>query len=191
MLTDAQKNALRFCECGHIFISHGIRGCDLCGGCKVLPRTINTTETAIAALIASEVQQATTYLARGQRRSVSLLADAKAELATARVTNDRLNRRVQIAESALNELNGNGQGAPNKIHREAWTRHQEAQAKLGLCIKSLEATTEALVIARTKLNKIGALAEAWEHTDHDADEREPDCAGCWSASIWAILGDES
>ena len=95
-------------------------------------------------------------------------------LATARVTNDRLNRRVQIAESALNELNGNGQGAPNKIHREAWTRHQEQLRE-----------------TRVKLNKIGALAEAWEHTDHDADEREPDCAGCWSASIWAILGDES
>ena len=169
MLTDAQKNALRFCECGHIFISHGIRGCDLCGGCKVLPRTINTTETAIAALIASEVQQATTYLAS------SLLADAQAELATARVTNDRLNRRVQIAESALNELmNGTGKGAPNKIQREAWTSYQEQLRE-----------------TRVKLNKIGALAEAWEHTDHDDDDPEPDCAGCWSASIWAILGDES
>lgn len=119
-------------------------------------------------MIAPEVQQATTYLAS------SLLADAQAELATARATNSRLNRRLQIAESALNELNGNGQGAPNKIHREAWTRHQEQLRE-----------------TRVKLNKIGALAEAWEHTDHDADEREPDCAGCWSASIWAILGDES
>mgnify|MGYP000873632171 CR=1 FL=1 len=81
-------------------------------------------KNALLTCVASEVQQATTYLAS------SLLADAQAELATARVTNDRLNRRVQIAESALNELNGNGQGAPNKIHREAWTRHQEAQAKL-------------------------------------------------------------
>jgi hypothetical protein len=105
----------------------------------------------------------------------SLLADAQAELATARVTNDRLNRRVQIAESALNELmNGTGKGAPNKIQREAWTSYQEQLRE-----------------TRVKLNKIGALAEAWEHTDHDADEREPDCAGCWSASIWAILGDES
>lgn len=128
MLTDAQKNALRFCECGHI-----------------------------AALIASEVQE------------------AKAELATARATNSRLNRRLQIAESALNELmNGSGRGAPNKIQREAWTSYQEQLRE-----------------TRVKLNKIGALAEAWEHTDHDADEREPDCAGCWSASIWAILGDES
>lgn len=125
-------------------------------GMQGAPRTINTTETAIAALIASEVQE------------------AKADLATARATNSRLNRRLQIAESALNELNGNGQGAPNKIHREAWTRHQEQLRE-----------------TRVKLNKIGALAEAWEHTDHDADEREPDCAGCWSASIWAILGDES
>ena len=174
MLTDAQKNALLTCvDCGNLLESHWLTGrtskwftCRSGTQC----RGFNTTEAAVAALIASEVQQATTYLARGQRRSVSLLADAQAELATARVTNDRLNRRVQIAESALNELNGNGQGAPNKIHREAWTRHQEAQAKL---------------------NKIGALAEAWEHTDHDADEREPDCAGCWSASIWAILGDES
>lgn len=129
------------------------------------------TDAQKNALLTSEVQQATTYLRTTLRKALSLLADAQAELATARVTNDRLNRRVQIAESALNELmNGTGKGAPNKIHREAWTRHQEAQAKL---------------------NKIGALAEAWEHTDHDADEREPDCAGCWSASIWAILGDES
>lgn len=120
-------------------------------------------------MIAPEVQQATTCLAS------SLLADAQAELATARVTNDRLNRRVQIAESALNELmNGTGKGAPNKIQREAWTSYQEQLRE-----------------TRVKLNKIGALAEAWEHTDHDADEREPDCAGCWSASIWAILGDES
>lgn len=109
------------------------------------------------------------------RKALSLLADAQAELATARVTNDRLNRRVQIAESALNELmNGTGKGAPNKIQREAWTSYQEQLRE-----------------TRVKLNKIGALAEAWEHTDHDADEREPDCAGCWSASIWAILGDES
>jgi hypothetical protein len=122
----------------------------------VLPRTINTTETAIAALIASEVQE------------------AKADLATARATNSRLNRRLQIAESALNEANGTGRGAPNEIHREAWTSYQEQLRE-----------------TRVKLNKIGALAEAWEHTDHDADEREPDCAGCWSASIWAILGDES
>jgi len=174
MLTDAQKNALLTCvDCGNLLESHWLTGrtskwftCRSGTQC----RGFNTTEAAVAALIASEVQQATTYLARGQRRSVSLLADAQAELATARVTNDRLNRRVQIAESALNELNGNGQGAPNKIHREAWTRHQEAQAKL---------------------NKIGALAEAWEHTDHDDDDPEPDCAGCWSASIWAILGGES
>ena len=81
-------------------------------------------KNALLTCVASEVQQATTYLAS------SLLADAQAELATARATNSRLNRRLQIAESALNELNGNGQGAPNKIHREAWTRHQEAQAKL-------------------------------------------------------------
>ena len=79
----------------------------------------------------AEIQQATTYLRTTLRKALSLLADAQAELATARVTNDRLNRRVQIAESALNELmNGTGKGAPNKIHREAWTRHQEAQAKL-------------------------------------------------------------
>lgn len=179
MLTDAQKNALLTCvDCGNLLESHWLTGrtskwftCRSGTQC----RGFNTTEAAVAALIASEVQQATTYLARGQRRAVSLLADAQAELATARATNDRLNRRVQIAESALNELmNGTGKGAPNKIHREAWTRHQEQLRE-----------------TRVKLNKIGALAEAWEHTDHDADEREPDCAGCWSASIWAILGDES
>ena len=91
-------------------------------------------------------------------------------LATARVTNDRLNRRVQIAESALNELmNGTGKGAPNKIQREAWEQLRET---------------------RVKLAKIAALAVDWGHRDHDA-ERDPDCAGCWSASIWAILGDES
>lgn len=129
------------------------------------------TDAQKNALLTSEVQQATTYLRTTLRKALSLLADAQAELATARVTNDRLNRRVQIAESALNELmNGTGKGAPNKIQREAWEQLRET---------------------RVKLNKIGALAEAWEHTDHDADEREPDCAGCWSASIWAILGDES
>ena len=133
------------------------------------------TDAQKNALLTSEVQQATTYLRTTLRKALSLLADAQAELATARVTNDRLNRRVQIAESALNELmNGTGKGAPNKIQREAWTSYQEQLRE-----------------TRVKLNKIGALAEAWEHTDHDADEREPDCAGCWSASIWAILGDES
>jgi hypothetical protein len=172
MLTDAQKNALLTCvDCGNLLESHWLTGgtskwftCRSGTQC----RGFNTTEAAVAALIASEVQQATTYLAK------TWIADAQAELATARATNSRLNRRLQIAESALNELNGNGQGAPNKIHREAWTRHQEQLRE-----------------TRVKLNKIGALAEAWEHTDHDADEREPDCAGCWSASIWAILGDES
>lgn len=125
-------------------------------------------KNALLTCVDCEVQQATTYLAS------SLLADAQAELATARATNSRLNRRLQIAESALNEANGTGRGAPNKIQREAWTSYQEQLRE-----------------TRVKLNKIGALAEAWEHTDHDADEREPDCAGCWSASIWAILGDES
>ena len=95
-------------------------------------------------------------------------------LATARATNDRLNRRVQIAESALNELmNGTGKGAPNKIQREAWTSYQEQLRE-----------------TRVKLAKIAALAVDWGHRDHDA-ERDPDCGGCWSASIWAILGDES
>lgn len=171
MLTDAQKNALLTCvDCGNLLESHWLTGrtskwftCRSGTQC----RGFNTTEAAVAALIASEVQQATTYLAS------SLLADAQAELATARVTNDRLNRRVQIAESALNELmNGTGKGAPNKIQREAWTSYQEQLRE-----------------TRVKLNKIGALAEAWEHTDHDA-VFEGDCAGCWSASIWAILGGE-
>lgn len=168
MLTDAQKNALLTCvDCGNLLESHWLTGrtskwftCRSGTQC----RGFNTTEAAVAALIASEVQQATTYLAS------SLLADAQAELATARVTNDRLNRRVQIAESALNELmNGTGKGAPNKIQREAWTSYQEQLRE-----------------TRVKLNKIGALAEAWEHTDHDAVFE----GDCWSASIWAILGGE-
>lgn len=91
-------------------------------------------------------------------------------LASARVTNDRLNRRVQIAESALNELmNGTGKGAPNKIQREAWEQLRET---------------------RVKLAKIAALAVDWGHRDHDA-ERDPDCGGCWSADIRAILGGAS
>ena len=172
MLTDAQKNALLTCvDCGNLLESHWLTGrtskwftCRSGTQC----RGFNTTEAAVAALIASEVQQATTYLAK------TWIADAQAELATARVTNDRLNRRVQIAESALNELmNGTGKGAPNKIQREAWTSYQEQLRE-----------------TRVKLAKIAALAVDWGHRDHDA-ERDPDCGGCWSASIWAILGDES
>lgn len=55
----------------------------------------------------------------------------------------------------------------------------------------LEATTEALVIARTKLASIAEAAHLpFEHTGHD-DDPEPDCAACWAAFILAILGGES
>ena len=51
-------------------------------------------------------------------------------LAEARATNDRLNRRVQIAEAAVHELTtGTGNGKARPVAAEMWARCQETHER--------------------------------------------------------------
>lgn len=58
------------------------------------------------------------------------VGDVEAALAEARATNDRLNRRVQIAEAAVHELTtGTGNGKARPVAAEMWARCQETHER--------------------------------------------------------------
>ena len=61
---------------------------------------------------------------------VGFVAEAERERDEARATNDRLNRRVQIAEAAVHELTtGTGNGKARPVAAEMWARCQETHER--------------------------------------------------------------
>lgn len=78
------------------------------------------------------------------------MAEVLAELRAARATNERLNRRTQIAEAALNAVTSEGRAGirEDKLLHEYWQRAEDARADLRK--------------AHAALGKVEALAHYWE-----------------------------
>ena len=69
------------------------------------------------------------FIAAARTAVPRLLAERealRADLAEARATNANLNRRAQVAEAALHELTGTGNGKTPRVAREVWERCQES-----------------------------------------------------------------
>ena len=110
---------------------------------------------------------------------VGFVAEAERERDEARATNDRLNRRVQIAEAAVHELTtGTGNGKARPVAAEMWARCQETHERH--CPRA-ERAEAALVDLR---GRVRALAEHWSscwcgpQMAPDHDPRRQDCPRC-------------
>ena len=118
---------------------------------------------------------------------VGSVAEAERERDWARATNDRLNRRVQIAEAAVHELTtGTGHGKARPVAAEMWARCQETHERH--CPRAER--------AEAALERVRALADAWDRdaaaacdgADHSGC---PDCDGTvYAADLRALLDTE-
>jgi len=102
----------------------------------------------------------------------------------ARAAVSRLNRRVQVAESAIAELTGTGEGKASQVSREIWTRCEESHGLLcattsrarGTAV-ALEAEnarlTEALYLTRITLEATFRVLQEASGLPDDIDD--PDC----------------
>ena len=123
-------------------------------------------------------------LAAALVRQICISTELRRERDEARAAVSRLNRRVQVAESAIAELTGTGEGKASQVSREIWTRCEESHGLLcattsrarGTAV-ALEAEnarlTEALHLTRITLEATFRVLQEASGLPDDIDD--PDC----------------
>ena len=123
-------------------------------------------------------------LAAALVRQICISTELRRERDEARAAVSRLNRRVQVAESAIAELTGTGEGKASQVSREIWTHCEESHGLLcattsrarGTAV-ALEAEnarlTEALYLTRITLEATFRVLQEASGLPDDIDD--PDC----------------
>lgn len=93
-----------------------------------------------------------------------------AELRAARATNERLNRRAQVAEAALNAVTSEGRAGirEDKLLHEYWQRAEDARAELRKAHAAVRAARFVVSVREAELLKLKGPCSNNECTLHYA-----------------------
>jgi hypothetical protein len=92
-------------------------------------------------------------LAAALVRQICISTELRRERDEARAAVSRLNRRVQVAESAIAELTGTGEGKASQVSREIWTRCEESHGLLCATTSRARGTAVALEAENARLRE--------------------------------------